>query len=137
MLYRDEVYIKLKGINEGYAVTNYGRVFSLYKKGCTKPTETIQSELRGRPANNEYLRVYLRDKNEDKRKDYFIHRLVAQYFIPNPDNKPCVNHIDHDRTNNHVDNLEWYTYKENNEDTITFGNTIRCKETGRYKSAIR
>jgi hypothetical protein len=55
-----------------------------------------------------YLQVQFRDK-----KNYFVHRLVAATFIPNPDNKPCVDHIDGNKKNNAVDNLRWVTASEN------------------------
>lgn len=64
-------------------------------------------------ANNVcgYLQVAL--QKHKKRKDEKIHRLVAEAFIPNPENKPQVNHIDGDKTNNNVNNLEWTTTSEN------------------------
>lgn len=58
-----------------------------------------------------YYTVNLR-KN-DKSKNYFVHRLVAIAFIPNPDNKLVVNHIDRNGLNNNIKNLEWVTYSEN------------------------
>ena len=60
---------------------------------------------------NGYLQVGLR--KEGKRKWFSIHRLVAIHFIENPENKPQVNHIDCNKQNNHVDNLEWVTSQEN------------------------
>lgn len=62
--------------------------------------------------SNGYLSVYLKDQN-NKYKICYIHRLVAQTFIPNPENKREVNHIDGNKKNNCVDNLEWATREEN------------------------
>lgn len=53
-----------------------------------------------------------------------VHRLVAMAFIPNPDGKPCVDHIDGNRKNNSVDNLRWVTIKENNNNPITKENVL-------------
>lgn len=67
--------------------------------------------LRQRKSNAGYARVGLRLNG--KTKEMLVHRLVAQCFIENPKNKPIVNHLDTNKQNNAVENLEWCTYKEN------------------------
>lgn len=64
-----------------------------------------------------------------KMKNMYIHRLVAAMFIPNPENKPCVGHKDHDRSNNTVDNLYWCTYAENTQHGVRDGK-INAKKRG-------
>lgn len=67
-------------------------------------------------------------KQDGRSKDMKLHRAVAMAFIPNPDNKPCVNHIDNDPGNNHVDNLEWCTMQENTDWMIKQGRFERTKQ---------
>ncbi len=66
--------------------------------------------------NGGYLSYYLKWKG--KTYPFRVHRLLAIYFIPNPDNKPFVRHKDHDHYNNNLNNLEWVTVKENNQDRL-------------------
>ena len=87
---------------ENYQVSNFGRVKSFYN-GKVK---ILKPALLGG-----YLRIDLRKNG--KRKMIFVHNLVAKAFIPNPNNKPQVNHIDGCKLNNYVGNLEWATQSEN------------------------
>ena len=75
------------------------------KKGIIRETK---SYITGGRTGSQYLALSINDADEK-----YIHRIVAKAFIPNPDGKLAVNHIDCDKTNNHVDNLEWVTYAEN------------------------
>ena len=72
--------------------------------------------LKPRKHYKGYLEIYLSENG--KRKNFKIHRLVAQAFIPNPDNKPQVDHINRIRNDNHVDNLRWSTSSENQQNTV-------------------
>lgn len=91
-----------------YQVSNLGNVRNI-KRG---------NSLKGRLDTYGYYRVILSKKGSHY-KNFQIHRLVAQAFIPNPDNKPQVDHINTIRTDNRVENLRWVTYRENNLNPIT------------------
>lgn len=77
-----------------------------------------------KPAQSEpgYLRVALEKYDENgkliSRTNECVHRLVAQAFIPNPDNLPVVMHLDNDKMNNHVSNLQWGTYQDNTQQAV-------------------
>lgn len=88
---------------EDYFVNESGDVFSM-KKGNIK-------KLKGNNAAKGYLQVCI--WNNNKAKFVYVHRLVAQTFIPNPDSKPEVNHKNGIKTDNRLENLEWNTSKEN------------------------
>ena len=98
-----------------YQVSNIGRIKRLEYKRINNLTNTIsifkEHLLKPRIKNNLYFKVTLCKNNEIKAK--YIHRLVAITFLPNPENKPQVNHIDGNKLNNNVDNLEWVTESEN------------------------
>ena len=106
-----EIWKPVEGYEDLYEVSNYGRVksISFRNRMATFSREKMLSPLKIRG----YLRVSL-CKN-GKHKYFSIHRLVAEHFILNLENKPCVNHKDGDKHNNCVNNLEWCTYSENEQ----------------------
>lgn len=90
-----------------YEVSNLGRVKSLPRNGTTRQERILKPTLK----KSGYVDICLQKKG--KRKYTHLHQIVARAFIPNPDNKPQVNHIDGNKQNNAVDNLEWNTASEN------------------------
>lgn len=103
--------------NSNYMISNYGRVYrKSYKKWCKQNNSwsNMKGIIKKQTNNNskKYWRIeifYL----DGSKKWQTIHRLVALYFINNPTNKNYVNHIDGNKNNNHVSNLEWVTNQEN------------------------
>lgn len=113
---RKEVWIDIDGYDGVYQVSNIGRVRSkdhtYYRRNYGY--QTIKGRILCQIKKpNGYRAVSL--NKDGKRKNYYVHRLVATYFVknPNPEDKTCVNHIDRNRSNNHYKNLEWCTFSEN------------------------
>lgn len=101
----EERIIKIKDVN--YIVSSDGKVYSTNTCGPSY----YHKEILQRLNSDGYLQVTV--GKTGSRSQYRVHRIVAEAFIPNPDNLPEVNHKDCDRTNNNVDNLEWCTHAEN------------------------
>lgn len=104
-----------------YQVSNYCRIKSLerFKQNHSKMQKVESKILKPYLNNNGYYYVSL-TKN-GKTKILYIHRLIATAFIPNPNNYPCINHIDGNKLNNNISNLEWCSYKHNNEEAYRIG----------------
>ena len=69
--------------------------------------------------------------DDNKQKWFRVHRLVAEVFIPNPENKPYVDHINGNREDNSIDNLRWCTQKENCNNPISINRYKNCKKNNK------
>lgn len=119
MSFEKEKWLPVVGYEDLYMVSNYGRIYSI-------PNDNkVGGILKHHVDKKSGYHFIILSKNH-KKFNTSVHRLVAIAFIPNPDNKPTVNHIDGNKDNNNVDNLEWATYKEQLMHSFRIG--IRCRQ---------
>ena len=101
-----------------YSVTTDGNVFSHKKPGGNGKGKVLEysykRELKPQPDKKGYLKIIL-EQGTDRMRNTNIHRLVAETYIPNPHNYDTVNHINEDKTDNRVGNLEWMSNADNVE----------------------
>lgn len=97
----EEIWKDIEGFNGAYMISNFGNIKSLLSNKI----------IRQQKINSGYLIAHLRFNGN--RKAITTHRLVAKAFIQNLENKPQVNHLDGNKENNHINNLEWCTQSEN------------------------
>lgn len=111
-----------------YQISNFGKIKRLVSIKCNK--ERFLSITKDRKYG--YCRVMLCKNNKSKR--FLIHRLIAEHFIPNPENKPCIDHINGIKDDNRIENLRWCTYKENNNYPIARRNNSESQKRLRLNS---
>ena len=107
----------IQGTDNKMIVTSTGRIFKRYPV-CSKYPEkgfTGFKEAKLSNAHSGYLQVGLSGSRNLK----LVHRLVAEAFLPNPENKSTVDHINGNRADNRVENLRWTTQKENNNNPLS------------------
>ena len=71
-----------------------------------------------------------------KNKTLYVHRLIAEAFIPNPNNYPCINHINGNKKDNRIENLEWCTYSHNNKEAYKLGLKKPASQTNKHRSVV-
>ena len=111
----------IKGYEGLYAITSCGKVWSYKNK------RFLKYQYNSSRIDFRYYRVYL--YKDGKPTPYQVHRLVAEAYIPNPENLPLVNHKDENKFNNCVNNLEWCTYLYNN----TYGTALTRNAEKHFK----
>ena len=98
-----EIYVNISNF-PNYQISNFGNCKNVITGKVLKGTLSCG-----------YFRVRLINNGESSCK--LIHRLIADEFIPNPENKRCIDHVDRNRTNNNISNLRWATHSENNQNS--------------------
>lgn len=122
----NKTWVRVKGYEDRYYISDEGDIYSIKRK------KLLKRSIHGKES--QYYCVTL--SKDGKCTTALIHRLVAQHFIPNPENKPSVNHIDGNKLNNRVDNLEWATWSEQQRHAYELG--LRVPNThDKFKKNIK
>ena len=133
----NEIWKPIKGFEGLYEVSNTGLVKALPRWKVNNRGKQLTKEklLKFNDFSTDYLRVPLTDKNHIK-KYYLVHRLVAMTFIPNEKDLPQVNHIDGNKLNNNVENLEWCTREDNIKHAYKMGLNPSRKKIIEYVDSL-
>lgn len=122
---KDEIFVDIKNYDGRYKIGNKGTILS-FSRSSDNRYKDKKWILKQHEDKNGYMYVTL--QKDKKRKTIKVHRLVAEHFIKNKNNYPCVNHIDSNRKNNEVSNLEWCTHKQNTQWALKTGRFDNMKK---------
>lgn len=137
-----EIWRSVKGYESLYRISNLGRVKSLPRlkiSGAAGVIKTKEKMLTPCINSAGYYLVVLCNHETKKKTSCFIHRLIMDAFVENPKNYPCINHIDGNKQNNDLNNLEWCSFAHNNKHAYFSGLSIGrakmvrqiCKHSGK------
>ena len=127
-----EIWKDVKGYEGFYQVSNLGRVKKLSYTIINSNGKCVHYKEHFVICNIAKMGYYMFDLRiyNKKRKRVYLHRIIAEAFIHNPNNLPCINHKDENKLNNNIDNLEWCTYQYN----IIYGNSRKKSVETRHKN---
>lgn len=136
----EEIWKDIEEYEGLYQVSNMGNVKSVNRKVKNSLSKSGYIEIKSQIMKQKQRKdgyMYIQLSKNGKSKGFFVHRLVAKAFIPNPENKPYIDHINTIRNDNRIENLRWATREENDHNPITLKNRIgkcgikiKCLNTG-------